>query len=80
MTPSESGHDTKGRSTSYSCNVMLLRNCATEGSKIPVLCMYGFETPVFLLCFKVVTKPRLQNDQFKPAKNISVKVVLHGAR
>ncbi len=62
---------------------------ATTGGPICPKLRYGrflklflcLETPVFLLYFKVDTKPRLHtNDLFKPAKNMNVTVVLHGAR
>ncbi len=34
--------------------------------------MYGFGTPIYLLCFKVVTKPSLENDLFTTAKDTNV--------
>ncbi len=41
-------------------------------SKKPLLCMYGFGTPIYLLCFKFVTKPTLENDLFTTAKDTNV--------
>ncbi len=34
--------------------------------------MYDFGTPIYLLCFKVVTKPSLENDLFTTAKDTNV--------
>ncbi len=34
--------------------------------------MYEFGTPIYLLCFKVLTKPSLENDLFTTAKDTNV--------